>query len=96
MLLINPNTNVRSKLQVLQNMIHAADLSNPTKPLELYRTWADLISSEFFLQGDRERENGMDISPMCDRHTATLEKSQVYYLYFYRWLGLSSIIISTI
>ena len=32
---------------------------------------------EFFHQGDREREIGMDISPMCDRHNATVEKSQV-------------------
>ena len=58
-------------------MIHAADLSNPTKPLELYKCWVDLISQEFFNQGDRERENGLDISPMCDKHIATLEKTQV-------------------
>jgi cAMP-specific phosphodiesterase 4 len=31
---------------------------------------------EFFQQGDREREQNMDISPMCDRHNATIEKSQ--------------------
>lgn len=35
---------------------------------------------EFFLQGDKERENGMDISPMCDRHNATIEKSQVGFI----------------
>ena len=63
--------------QVLQNMIHAADLSNPTKPLNLYRVWVNLISNEFFQQGDQERQNGLDISPMCDRFNATLEKSQV-------------------
>jgi cAMP-specific phosphodiesterase 4 len=32
---------------------------------------------EFFQQGDKERERGMDISPMCDRHNSTIEKSQV-------------------
>jgi hypothetical protein len=32
---------------------------------------------EFFQQGDREREQNLDISPMCDRHSATIEKSQV-------------------
>ena len=58
-------------------MIHAADLSNPTKPLNLYRVWVNLISNEFFQQGDQERQNGLDISPMCDRFNATLEKSQV-------------------
>ena len=28
-------------------------------------------------QGDKEREAGLDISPMCDRYNATVEKSQV-------------------
>ena len=63
--------------QVLQNMVHCADLSNPTKPLELYRHWVDLIMEEFFRQGDLERDSKMDISPMCDRFNATIEKSQV-------------------
>ena len=67
-------------LQVLQNMVHCADLSNPTKPLELYRHWVDLIMEEFFRQGDLERESNMDISPMCDRENATIEKSQVIVL----------------
>ena len=58
-------------------MIHAADLSNPTKPLELYKRWVDLISQEFFTQGDKEREGGIDISPMCDKFNATIEKTQV-------------------
>lgn len=58
-------------------MVHCADLSNPTKPLDLYRQWTDRIMEEFFHQGDRERERGMEISPMCDKHTASVEKSQV-------------------
>lgn len=32
---------------------------------------------EFFQQGDKERDQGLDISPMCDRLNATVEKSQV-------------------
>jgi 3'5'-cyclic nucleotide phosphodiesterase len=35
---------------------------------------------EFFQQGDREREAGLDISPMCDRFNATIEKSQVAFI----------------
>lgn len=62
---------------MLQNLVHCADLSNPTKPLPLYRQWTDRIMAEFFQQGDRERESGLDISPMCDKHTASVEKSQV-------------------
>ncbi|GBL83706.1 cAMP-specific 3',5'-cyclic phosphodiesterase, isoforms N/G [Araneus ventricosus] len=72
--------NYTERIQVLQNMVHCADLSNPTKPLPIYRQWVDLIMEEFFQQGDKERSQGMDISPMCDRHTATIEKSQVGFI----------------
>lgn len=61
-------------------MVHCADLSNPTKPLEIYRRWVTLIMEEFFQQGDREREQGLDVSPMCDRQNATIEKSQVGFI----------------
>ncbi|KAM5238051.1 3',5'-cyclic-AMP phosphodiesterase 4A [Ctenodactylus gundi] len=72
--------NYADRIQVLRNMVHCADLSNPTKPLELYRQWTDRIMAEFFQQGDRERARGMEISPMCDKHTASVEKSQVGFI----------------
>uniref|UniRef100_A0A452TWF7 Phosphodiesterase n=1 Tax=Ursus maritimus TaxID=29073 RepID=A0A452TWF7_URSMA len=72
--------NYSDRIQVLQNLVHCADLSNPTKPLELYRRWTDRIMAEFFQQGDRERESGLEISPMCDKHTASVEKSQVGFI----------------
>ncbi|KAL9879872.1 cAMP-specific 3',5'-cyclic phosphodiesterase isoform X9 [Glossina fuscipes] len=72
--------NYTDRIQVLENLVHCADLSNPTKPLSLYKRWVGLLMEEFFLQGDKERESGMDISPMCDRHNATIEKSQVGFI----------------
>ncbi|XP_069965972.1 3',5'-cyclic-AMP phosphodiesterase isoform X5 [Bactrocera oleae] len=72
--------NYTDRIQVLENLVHCADLSNPTKPLQLYKRWVSLLMEEFFLQGDKERESGMDISPMCDRHNATIEKSQVGFI----------------
>ena len=61
-------------------MAHCADLSNPTKPLAIYRRFCDLLMEEFYQQGDREREKGLDISPMCDRYNSTVEKSQVGFI----------------
>lgn len=58
-------------------MLHCADLSNPTKALKIYQSWLNRVMNEFFLQGDRERSDGLEISPMCDRHNASVEKSQV-------------------
>lgn len=69
--------NYTERIQVLQNMLHCADLSNPTKPLSLYKHWVDNIMEEFYQQGDKERLQGLDISPMCDRYNATVEKYQV-------------------
>ncbi|XP_068176741.1 3',5'-cyclic-AMP phosphodiesterase 4C-like isoform X2 [Antennarius striatus] len=68
------------RIQVLRNMVHCADLSNPTKPLPLYQQWTERIMEEFFRQGDKERERGMEISAMCDKHTASVEKSQVGFI----------------
>ncbi|XP_059200416.1 cAMP-specific 3',5'-cyclic phosphodiesterase 4B-like [Centropristis striata] len=72
--------NYTDRMQVLRNMVHCADLSNPTKPLDLYRQWTDRIMDEFFHQGDKEREKGMEISPMCDKHTASVERTQVGFI----------------
>uniref|UniRef100_A0A8D3E9P1 Phosphodiesterase n=1 Tax=Scophthalmus maximus TaxID=52904 RepID=A0A8D3E9P1_SCOMX len=68
------------RIQVLRNMVHCADLSNPTKTLLIYRQWTERIMEEFFRQGDKERERGMEISAMCDKHTASVEKSQVGFI----------------
>ncbi len=58
-------------------MVHCADLAGPTKPLGIYHRWCARINEEFFCQGDKEKDLGMDVSPMCDRNNATIEKSQV-------------------
>ena len=34
-------------------LVHAADISNPTKPFEISKRWSDLLLEEFFAQGDR-------------------------------------------
>jgi cAMP-specific phosphodiesterase 4 len=70
------------RIQVLQNMIHCADLSNPTKPLDIYIKWTDRIMEEFWRQGDKERDLGLEISPMCDRRVASVEKHQVGFIEF--------------
>ncbi|CAF2072126.1 unnamed protein product [Rotaria magnacalcarata] len=70
------------RIQVLQNMIHCADLSNPTKPLDIYIKWTDRIMEEFWRQGDKERDLGLEVSPMCDKRVASVEKHQVGFIEF--------------
>jgi len=64
-------------LQLLTQMLHCADLSNPAKPMHIYREWVNRVMEEFFRQGDRERELGVDVSPMCDRYTVKSANAQV-------------------
>jgi len=66
-----------SVVQLLQQMLHCADLSNPTKPAHVYREWVNRVMEEFFRQGDRERALGYDVSPMCDRSTVKISNAQV-------------------
>jgi cAMP-specific phosphodiesterase 4 len=40
--------NYNDRIQILQNMIHCADLSNPAKTLYLYQEWVRRINDEFF------------------------------------------------
>ena len=70
--------NYSDRIQVLQNMIHCCDLSNPTKPLPLYTEWVDRLMDESFKQGDKEREQGLEINPLGDRNTLNVAKCQVY------------------
>merc|ERR1712134_207185 len=44
-----------------------ADLFHCSRPLEMHHRWVDLITEEFFTQGDLEMEKGMKISPGMDR-----------------------------
>ena len=70
--------NYSDRIQVLQNLIHCCDLSNPTKPLPLYTEWVDRLMEESFKQGDKEREQGLEINPLGDRNTLNVAKCQVY------------------
>lgn len=52
---------------LLETLLHASDISNPSKPRVSMLAWTKLVNLEFWAQGDTERREGMDISPLCDR-----------------------------
>jgi len=62
--------------------LHCADISNPYKHFDVCRRWADLIVYEFCAQGDREKAEGLEISPMCDRDTLNLYNMQMGFIEF--------------
>lgn len=61
---------------IMNYMIHLADISNPAKTLPLAIYWAEGALAEFFFQGDLERSSNLPISPLCDRENTNLATSQ--------------------
>jgi len=67
---------------ILKLLLHAADISNPAKKIEIARIWAERALSEFFTQGDMEEQLGIPISPLCDQKTVKKADSQIGFLKF--------------
>jgi hypothetical protein len=77
---IDPVTSFNLRQEFLNVLIHSADVSNPTKPLDIYKQWAQRCVEEFFKQGDMEKRLGMTVSFNCDRDTVSLPQSQVGFI----------------
>mmetsp|Transcript_19184 Transcript_19184/g.45686 ORF Transcript_19184/g.45686 Transcript_19184/m.45686 type:complete len:171 (+) Transcript_19184:1-513(+) len=58
---------VPDKQLEVELLIKSADTSNVLKPFDVAKRWAIRITDEFFLQGDLERQGGMEVTRMCDR-----------------------------
>ena len=71
-----------NRLMILGAILHTADISNPLKPFEICEKWAYAIMDEFFSQGDREREAGMEISPFFDRDKTDPLMMQINFIEF--------------
>ena len=76
----DPVMNFNLKQEFLSVIIHSADVSNPTKPLDIYKQWANRCVEEFFKQGDMEKRLGIPVSFNCDRETVSLPKSQIGFI----------------
>eukprot|EP00668_Euglena_longa_P006049 GGOE01007168.1.p1 GENE.GGOE01007168.1~~GGOE01007168.1.p1 ORF type:complete len:675 (-),score=197.85 GGOE01007168.1:847-2871(-) len=59
-----------SRELVLGMLMKSADLSNVAKPFSICRRWAVVVMEEFWAQGDREKEVGLEVLPMFDRAKA--------------------------
>lgn len=55
--------------------LKCADAGFSAKELDLHVEWTERATEELFLQGDLEREKGMEISTFCDRNGADVSQS---------------------
>ncbi|XP_061482033.1 dual specificity calcium/calmodulin-dependent 3',5'-cyclic nucleotide phosphodiesterase 1A-like [Rhineura floridana] len=68
------------KDKIMSMIVHAADISHPSKPWELHQHWAKALMEEFFKQGDKEAALGLPISSLCDRKTTNIAESQIGFI----------------
>lgn len=61
---------------LLHLTLHLADLANPARPWPLASAWGERVVREFMLQGKREAERGLPVSPFCDRSRICMPVAQ--------------------
>jgi hypothetical protein len=71
-----------NRLFLLEIMLHFADISNPGKPRIICEKWSNLVAEEFARQGDREKKEGLEVSPMMDREKIVLCNMQLGFIEF--------------
>uniref|UniRef100_A0A7M4EAP2 Phosphodiesterase n=1 Tax=Crocodylus porosus TaxID=8502 RepID=A0A7M4EAP2_CROPO len=70
------------KSKVLSLLLHAADISHPTKQWTVHSRWTKALMEEFFRQGDKEAQLGLPFSPLCDRTSTLVAQSQIGFIDF--------------
>jgi len=71
-----------NRLFIMELILHCSDISNPFKPFDIGEAWAELVKEEFAQQGDREKREGLEVSPMMDRDLIVLCNMQMGFIEF--------------
>jgi hypothetical protein len=65
---------------ILKCLLHACDIGNPSKSIDVTVDWTALVMTEFFAQGDEEKNRGRPISMFMDRSTTNIATCQVGFI----------------
>lgn len=71
---------IEAQQEILNILLHNADISNPTKIFKIYEKWVDKVMNEFWRQGDKEKELKLPISFLCDRTTVNPCVAQIGFI----------------
>jgi len=74
------DTMKKEQQSLLDFFIHSADLAHNTKLFNISLKWVELLSEEFWLQGDKEKSMGLTVSFLCDRKDTNVPSSQVNFI----------------
>ena len=76
----NENTKFEEQQSLFDFLLHSADLAHNTKLFNISLKWVELLSEEFWLQGDKEKSLNLPVSFLCDRESYNVPKSQVGFI----------------
>ena len=76
----NEKTKFEEQQSLFDFLIHAADLAHNTKLFNISLKWVELLSEEFWLQGDKEKSMNLPVSFLCDRDDYNIPQSQVGFI----------------
>ncbi|XP_056400156.1 high affinity cGMP-specific 3',5'-cyclic phosphodiesterase 9A-like isoform X2 [Hyla sarda] len=90
-ILAQPESNIFSNIslelfkqirQLQMMMIKCCDISNEVRPTEVAEPWVDCLLEEYFMQSDREKLEGLPVTPFMDRDKVTKPKAQIGFIKF--------------
>ena len=76
----NEKTKFEEQQSLFDFLIHSADLAHNTKLFNISLKWVELLSEEFWLQGDKEKSMNLPVSFLCDRENYNIPKSQIGFI----------------
>nr|DBA16495.1 TPA: hypothetical protein GDO54_003883 [Pyxicephalus adspersus] len=68
--------------QLQMMLIKCCDISNEVRPSEVAEPWVDCLLEEYFMQSDREKLEGLPVTPFMDRDKITKPKAQIGFIKF--------------
>lgn len=78
----DPYGDSQDRLMLAKTCLKAADIGHGALKWNQHYKWCRSVVEEFFLQGDEEKALSLPISPICDRESTDVPKSQVGFLNF--------------
>ncbi len=76
----NPKNKFQEQQELLDFIIHCADLGHNSKLFNISIKWVELLNNEFWIQGDKEKSMNLPISFLCDREGYDVPTSQVGFI----------------
>ena len=76
----NSKNKFQEQQELLDFIIHCADLGHNSKLFNISIKWVELLNNEFWIQGDKEKSMNLPVSFLCDREGYDVPRSQVGFI----------------